>query len=173
MCKLVQETKVVNACMSSLPLKDSCINTTISSMALHWTQDITKTIAEIYRVLTKNGNLFISIPIENTFYELNYILKALKLPTIHFIKHAYVVKLLEEQGFNISSSSHITKFMQKYSSFREFISSMKKLGTNINRNTGFINKKTFYEISEIYSNRFATEKTINVSWNIAFIAAQK
>ena len=175
MCKRAKLSNysTINAKMESLPLSNRCVDFVTSSFSLHWSYDISKTISEINRIINKHGKLFISIPVNNTFYELNDILRMLKLPEIEFFKFKYLLNLLTKSGFKIDTRSYTFSSTEHYDSFENFIRSIKKIGANINRNKNLMNKKIFYSISELYNQNLLTPSGIKVSWEIAYIVATR
>ncbi|KAI3648003.1 hypothetical protein MP228_008224 [Amoeboaphelidium protococcarum] len=53
-----------------LPFKDNEFNLIVSSMSMHWINDIPGTLSELYRVLKPNCPLLIAMPGNDTLYEL-------------------------------------------------------------------------------------------------------
>lgn len=175
MCQVsqTQSSSVVNANMEQLPFLDSCVDTVTSSLSLHWACNIRKSIQEAHRVLQNNGRIFISIPIQNTFCELNHVLISLGIKATEFLKLRYILSLMEQTGFTIDDTTHTSILKERHNTFEEFIRSMKNVGANFNKNQTIINKRTFYLISELYHDMFSINGGIEASWYIAYIIATK
>ncbi len=163
----------INARMESLPLRNHCMDVITSSLSIHWSDNIQSTIQEIRRVLKTNGKVLISIPTTQTFCELNNIFSSIGLATIDFIAFQEFITLLENNAFTVNTNSYTSYIEQHYNSFYDFIKSMKKTGTNINKTGNIIDPTTFNLISKLYQNKFGTEKKIKVSWEIGYILAAK
>lgn len=175
MCQLAQGNCLgtINACMDQLPFISGSIDVIITSLILHWSQDLVSTLYEVNRVMCRGGRLYITIPVEGTFYEFNYILKSLDLPIIKFLSYGRLLTILKCCGFTLGSNEYVEHIEEYYDSFRSFIDSMKKNGTSTNRSGNFITKRMFSKISKEYEEKFAMDNKVKVSWDIAYVVAIK
>ena len=176
MCKHAQENSkghTINADMHYLPLKNNCIDIATASMSLHWSPHLERTIVEIYRVLSRHGKLYFTVPVNNTFYEFNHILSLLDIPVIKFIQSLDIISLLEKHKLFTHHETNISSLVTEYDSCEDFIRFMKNTGANISKNKSFLTKEVLKKINKLYGKMFASGDKIKVSWDIAYIVATK
>lgn len=95
-----------------------------SNMALHWSNDLSATLAKIHQQLTHDGCLAFSIPLAGTFKELqpNF--------AIHSFYHLDNINtFLTVNGFHLSAQ-HITTTTYSFMNIVQALKSIKQVGAN-------------------------------------------
>jgi len=108
-----------------------CANIVFSNMALHWSKDFKKIIASIFHILTDDGLLAFSIPLQHCFYQLD------SSQRNHFISFKQCASLLQRSNFQLL---HVSQYYSNYvfNSQYEALRHIKSTGANtlLNRTTG-------------------------------------
>ncbi|MBL6785724.1 MAG: methyltransferase domain-containing protein [Rickettsiales bacterium] len=143
--------------LSDLPDRYDCI---FANMSLHWSNDHKLIISNLRNLLNDKGNLFISLPTENSFKELKSINKNLH-------KKLDLAPLITTDDLDANKIT-LKSYKENFNSLFEILKHFKKNGTG-SKNTGIKPlKKSDYQF--LLNNNY---KVKSLSWEIAFLKFNK
>ena len=105
-------------------LGDETPDLIFSNMALHWSGDFTQLLSHLFHRLEKGGVLAFSIPLKNTFHEIETFVNIQPFLTADVVKE----KLMQQHFESVyhTSEQHIVQF----STLHDALISIKKTGAN-------------------------------------------
>lgn len=154
--------------IDNLPIRPSSSNIIFSNMALQWLSDHDKVLSEAYSILSKDGVLMFSMPVNGSFYSIDNLCSGLfnTFPDADSIKY-----LLKEKNFNILKSE--TKFYTTYfDSCLEAFQSIKRLGAGVSlrsKNRSLVLSRRVLQVVDQY---FQGNK-VPLDYKIFYVIAQK
>ena len=136
-------------------------------MVLQWLNNHDKILSDIYDLLSKDGVLIFSVPVDGSFYSINNIYAGLfnKFPDADLLKC-----FLKEKNFNILKSE--TKiYTTRFDSCFDALQSIKALGAGVNlkNNNGFALSRRALRIVDAYFQG----NQIPLDYKILHVIAQK
>lgn len=158
--------------MNKLPFKDNSFDMVTSSMAFQWSDDLSKTFSESYRVLSEGGILAFTIPnnkslvaLKNSFSQLG------KQNSINdFYDEEYVKSLLEFSKFSILEF-HKNEIKVEFDNVISLLKSFKEIGANISKNGGEnLTKSDLKFLQDTYPDN--NDKKI-LTWDINYVVCKK
>ncbi|MFC1467420.1 methyltransferase domain-containing protein [Verrucomicrobiota bacterium] len=112
----------------------------VSSAALHWTQDLQATFANVYQNLLPRGAFVFGIMLDNTFKELRQLRSEIapnKVSTFSLPTYHQTVEALEQSGFRIELAER-TEYLFPYENARAFLKVIHEQGvTGGSRESGY------------------------------------
>jgi malonyl-CoA O-methyltransferase len=153
--------------IENLPIISGSSNIIFSNMALQWLNNHDKILSNIYDLLSRDGVLIFSVPVDGSFYSINNICPGLfnKLPDADLIKC-----FLKAKNFNILKSE--TKiYTTWFSSCFDALQSIKALGAGVNlkNNNGIVLSRRALRMVDAYFQG----KQIPLDYKIFYVIAQK
>ncbi len=138
MLKAVEFGINIQGDIENLPFKDNSFNFVISSFSLHWT-DLNKSFKEINRILDKNGNFLLAIPIEDSLKFINFLLNENKF---NFLSEYEVINTLKENGLSIKDYK-IVEYYQSFKNGYDFLKHLHQTGVSINTSDKSFREKKY------------------------------
>ena len=160
-----------------LALQDQSEDLIFSNFALQWCNDLTPSLAEIYRVLNSNGQFYFAIPGPQTLWELREVWGEVD-KHIHINRFASADQwqtTLKSVGFSQIELTQATK-IEYHPSVKDLLWNLKTVGaTNYNRGkskqlTGKQHLKRLYQAYEQYK---TDQGQYPATWDIIFGRAVK
>ena len=150
----------------------------ISSSALHWVKDLTKTFKTIFNNLEDDGVFVFGLMLKDTLIELQTIRKevAPKKAQTHFLPTSEeVITALKSVGFSIDQTRHrIDTFT--YPSATQFLQAIHEQGVTggkTSRDTAPLSRQELQKLIQIYQARFSTDQGVEASYETLSIRARK
>jgi len=126
-----KKSRLINADMEKLPIKNDSIDLIFSNLAIQWVNDLEQTLQEFKRIGRANGLLMFTTFGPSTLWELNESWQQLdKTPHVHrFMDMHDIGDLLVGSGFAepVMDSETIT---MHYPTFKEVLIDLKNIGAN-------------------------------------------
>ena len=167
----------VNADAESLPFKDASFDGVLSSLALQWSADLDKSLAEVLRVLKPKGQFVFSSLTTGTLRELDAAYNYLdgKKHTIEFEPAMRMFARLKKAGFaevNISAQTITYWYKDIFTLLRD----IKSIGASYNfsgESKGLKGKDYFKKLENIYRSQTPKEEKLPAKWEVIYITARK
>lgn len=162
----------INAKAEEIPVREHIADLLISSSTLQWLKEPVFNILEIFKILRKGGNFYISIFTSNTLSEIK------KVSQITGFGSVYDLKEIDFYLNTINTIGNIKKhevkiYKQKYSSVKELLMSHKFTGTNYTEKKRFSGKEKFLKFCEIYKKLYGNSEGVYATYEVLFIEGQK
>lgn len=144
---------------------ENCLfNCIFSNMALQWSTDLQKTFSHINQNMQLNGFFLFSLPIKNTFQELNDNAKN------HFFDLSTINILLQQSGFATISKNQETLSLN-FNSVIEALHSIKAVGANYHQhlNSGLKGKSYLSTLT----NHFPIHQPFSLTYEIGYFLTRK
>ncbi len=133
-----------------------------ANMSLHWCADINTAIANAKKYLKPNGKIFISIPSDNSFQELNEINQKLKTKL-------KLGPLINKADLKLKNPKMLTQeYIQNFNSLFELLKNFKRTGTGSKFNNNKALLKSDYNYLKSVNDKYKT-----LSFEIIFITEAK
>lgn len=157
----------VAADFEGIPFQEGTFNTIISSLAYQWTKDLTKAMAEAYRVLTPGGSFIFSTLGPETFKELRAVRTELHktsgrdglAPSMNFSSSEVLSKAIKTVGFEIKLMRS-EEVRREYRNLFALLKALKGIGA-INpeqaKEKSLGQATILKDLSRNYTERFSTE----------------
>ena len=160
-----------------MALNDQSEDLVFSNFALQWCNDLSPSLAEIYRVLKPQGEFHFAIPGPKTLWELRQVWGQVD-EGIHinrFLSCSQWQSALELAGFTNIDLSNTTK-IEYHASVKDLLWNLKTVGAT-NHNSGkskrLTGKKHINRLYEAYGQFKTSENTFPATWDIIFGCAVK
>jgi malonyl-CoA O-methyltransferase len=160
-----------------LALDDQSEDLVFSNFALQWCNDLSPSLAEIYRVLKPQGEFHFAIPGPKTLWELRQVWSQVD-EDIHinrFLSCSQWQRALELAGFKNIDLGNTTK-IEYHASVKDLLWNLKTVGAT-NHNSGkskrLTGKKHINRLYEAYGQFKTSENTFPATWDIIFGYAVK
>ncbi|QXK92317.1 methyltransferase domain-containing protein [Neoehrlichia mikurensis] len=161
----------VNCNMDMMPFKENTFDIIISSMAMHWTDNIFVTLKSVLSILKPKSQLYITIPIFGTLQELIAVNKKIGSNFNYFYKVYELKNIIDVLGAKVQYIDCI-ECRQYYKTFREFLVNMKMTGSYIKKS--FCNTKyNIFTLSRKYEKLYVDQGKIFSSWHIMYLIVKK
>ncbi|MEH0830976.1 methyltransferase domain-containing protein [Anaplasma bovis] len=179
MCCIAREKNkavlTVNGNMNYMPFRNEFFTAVISSMAMHWVEDISRAFKSIIRISKKEGRgIFVSIPVEGTFKELLGCYEMLGMNSKH---EFYSVSAIEEMLSNLGVKITYVECEQRtteHRTFFEFVNVLRKTGSHVPRTSAKVDgDESIKKVSSLYRSVFSNQSKIVSSWNIAYFVIKR
>ncbi|KAM7539093.1 hypothetical protein Aperf_G00000050624 [Anoplocephala perfoliata] len=184
------ETQLLVVDEEFLPFADNSLNLVLSSLSLHWVNDLSSTFKQVLRVLKPDG-CFLGVTFTtDTLYELRVALQLAETERLGgfynhvnpFIESARFGELLKENGYSLISLD-VDEIVIHYPSMFELMDDLRGMGESnaaINRPLR-LNKNVLFAASSIYQERFGAareggkegERCIPATFKLLFFIAWK
>lgn len=166
---LINKTQVdirfLLADFDALPFNKNTFDLIFSNMALQWSLNIKRTLRHIIKKLMKNRVFVFSIPLENTFVEIN------PNHRNHFYSYDSILLILEELGVNLIKARQIT-FRDRYETAIKALRAIKNVGANsvshLPANKGVLGKSNVHKIISSVGDGF-----YSLSYQVGIFIIQK
>jgi len=135
-----------------------------SNMALQWSTNIKKTFTHINQNMRLNGFFLFSLPLKNTFQELNADAKN------HFFDLSEISNLLQQSGFVLLSENQ-EKLLLNFNSVREALHSIKAVGANYHHPSNSSLRGKSY-LSTL-NNHFPIHQRFSLTYEIGYFLIRK
>ncbi len=121
----------IQADAARLPFTGHCFDGVVSNFALQWLASPDDFAHELSRVLAKNGQFCLAIPIDGTLHELNqaWAMVDNSRHTNRFFSSQTWLEALQQAGLTIKSHQQ-SAFYQYYDSTKALLKSLKAIGAN-------------------------------------------
>ncbi len=169
---LFNKTRLINADMENLPIKDDSFDLIFSNLALQWVNDLEQTLKEFKRIGRSNGLLMFTTFGPNTLWELNESWHKLdKKPHVHrFIDMHDIGDILVGSGFAEPVMDSETIIMQ-YPNFKDVLIDLKNIGANNadkQRSKGLMTPHKFKRLENYYKEIGFKEEQYQASFEIIY-----
>ena len=160
-----------------LALDDQSEDLVFSNFALQWCNDLSPSLAEIYRVLKPSGQFHFAIPGPKTLWELRQVWAQID-QDIHinrFLSCSQWHSALEGGGFTNINLRSTTK-VEYHASVRDLLWNLKTVGAtnhNSGKNKYLTGKKPIQNLYEAYGQFKTSQGTFPATWDIIFGSAVK
>uniref|UniRef100_A0A5K3ENQ2 Arginine-hydroxylase NDUFAF5, mitochondrial n=1 Tax=Mesocestoides corti TaxID=53468 RepID=A0A5K3ENQ2_MESCO len=173
-----------------LPFKDNSLDMIITSLSLHWVNDLPATLSQVLRSLKPDGCLLGVTFTVDTLFELRVSLQLAEAERLGgfachvspFVESSRFGELLKEQGFSLISLD-VDEFVVHYPSMFELMDDLRGMGESnaaISRPLR-LNRDVLFAASSIYDERFGTlreggqdgERCIPATFRLLFFIAWK
>ncbi|MGC1854379.1 MAG: malonyl-ACP O-methyltransferase BioC [Candidatus Aquirickettsiella sp.] len=162
----------VGGCAENLPFSDHSFELVYSNLMLHWSNDFTKSLKEIRRILKPEGLLLFSMVGPDSLQELRNCWRA-----IDNQPHVHVFVDMHDLGDNLLHTPFVDPVMDVeyftllYSEALDLMKELKKLGVqNIakNRQRGLTSKGTLKKLIQSYEYFRSPEGKLPATWEIIY-----
>ncbi|MEN9450625.1 MAG: hypothetical protein RJA83_1243 [Pseudomonadota bacterium] len=162
----------VNGCAENLPFSDHSFELVYSNLMLHWSNDFTKSLKEIRRILKPEGLLLFSMVGPDTLQELRYCWR-----TIDDQPHVHLFVDMHDLGDNLLQTPFVDPVMDVeyftllYKEALDLMKELKKLGVqNITRDRqrGLTSKGTLKKLIQAYECFRSPEGKLPATWEIIY-----
>lgn len=160
-----------------LALDNNVADLIISNMALHWCNNLEKTLQELHRVLKAGGHIHIATLGPKTLYELRECWQLIdnNQHVNDFIKPTTLKSLLIDLKFkNINIETNIVH--QQYKTVYDIMKNLKTLGAsnnNFGRPKTLVGKQKFKQLAYHYE-KFRNDKNqLPVSYEVIYVTGEK
>jgi malonyl-CoA O-methyltransferase len=177
---------VVNGDAGQLPFKNHAFDLVVSTSTLQWIEDLDVFFRQCHRVLQPGGTLCIAFFAGRTMWELQECYRD-ALQVRHGDTHAYLDRLhrfkdvtevreaLGRSCFRTVSFNSETE-MDSYAGVHDLLRSVKRIGAGSaaqeSRRGGLGWRRILNETSRLYSERYATDGMIPVTYEVFYIIAR-
>nr|CUU99500.1 hypothetical transcript [Hymenolepis microstoma] len=184
------ETQIVNIDEEFLPFSENSLNLVLSSLSLHWVNDLPSTLKQVLHSLKPDGCFLGVIFTTDTLFELRVALQLAELDRLGgfynhvspFIESARFGELLKECGYTLISLD-VDELVIHYPSMFELMDDLRGMGESnaaLNRPIR-LNKEVLFAASSIYNEKFSTlreggmegERCIPATFRLLFFIAWK
>ena len=179
MCRIAQEKNkavlTVNCNMNHMPFRNEFFTAVISSMAMHWVEDMYSAFKSIIRISQKEGmGIFVSIPVEGTFKELLGCYEMLGMNSKHeFYSVSAIKEILSNLGVKVTYVE-CEQSTTEHRTFFEFVNVLRKTGSYVPRTATKIDgDESIKKVSSLYRRAFSSQNKIVSSWNIAYFVIKR
>ncbi len=127
MRKIGIESNLVSADLMNIPFEDNFFDAVISISTYEHIKDLESAMKELYRVLKKEGHIYIGVPVKNNLTNAFFNLVGKHLPTdeMHPSSHKDVIEALKKK-FKIKNIITFPKFLPLNYSFYVVVEAIKK-----------------------------------------------
>lgn len=162
----------VGGCAENLPFSDHSFELVYSNLMLHWSNDFTKSLKEIRRILKPEGLLLFSMVGPDTLQELRYCWR-----TIDDQPHVHLFVDMHDLGDSLLQTPFVDPVMDVeyftllYSEALDLMKELKKLGVqNIakDRQRGLTSKGTLKKLIQAYECFRSQEGKLPATWEIIY-----
>ncbi len=162
----------VGGCAENLPFSDHSFELVYSNLMLHWSNDFTKSLKEIRRILKPEGLLLFSMVGPDSLQELRNCWRAIDNQL-----HVHVFVDMHDLGDNLLHTPFVDPVMDVeyftllYSEALDLMKELKKLGVqNIakNRQRGLTSKGTLKKLIQAYEYFRSPEGKLPATWEIIY-----
>ena len=142
--------------MDDMPLADNAFDLVFSSMAMQWTKNPKTVIAEVSRLLSKNGRAVILVPTNDSFAKLKHAYRVSELnPRLHSLPSADQWKEAARVNQLIVDSEQVRIFNDRHSSIVALLRSISAIGASATASTG---SKLSKSVLRALEQNYPTEK---------------
>jgi len=168
-----------------LPMADNSVDMVFSSMALQWSDNQQKVLAEVARVMTTGAHAVLAIMCDGSFNQLND-----SWQTIDSQRH--VNDFASAQSWYDAAKSqglHVTMEEKKYVTWhlniRQLLTSIKSIGANVlltNQNSteqptsnikNVFNRHTLQHLETCYQQKYAENMQLPLTYQVCFLRCSK
>lgn len=165
----VGPTNLIQADAESLPFRTGAIDVCFANLSLQWCTDLSQAIAEMRRVLKRDGEAAFNLPLRGSFCELQQSWRQVDgLPHTQQFRSLDDV-LIDIEGAGITGYQHsIIEYQQWFPDLKTLLQSIKGVGANyVARTTtpGLMTPRRFARLSEHYE-VYRTDKGIPLTWRV-------
>ena len=162
----------VGGCAENLPFSDHSFELVYSNLMLHWSNDFSKSLKEIRRILKPEGLLLFSMVGPDTLQELRYCWR-----TIDDQPHVHLFVDMHDLGDNLLQTPFVDPVMDVeyftllYSEALDLMKELKKLGvqnTARDRQRGLTSKGTLKKLIQAYECFRSQEGKLPATWEIIY-----
>ncbi len=166
------DTYWVGGCTENLPFNDHSFELIYSNLMLHWSNDFSKSLSEIRRILKPGGLLLFSMVGPDTLQELRYCWS-----TIDNRPHVHLFVDMHDLGDNLLQTPFIDPVMDVeyftllYSETLDLLKELKKLGVqNLakDRQRGLTSKGTLKKLLQAYESFRNQAGKLPATWEIIY-----
>ncbi|RUM58385.1 MAG: hypothetical protein DSY53_04935, partial [Persephonella sp.] len=134
-----------------------------SSFSLHWT-DLDQSFKEINRILSKNGNFLLAIPVKDSLKFINFLLNENKF---NFLSEDIVIDTLKGNSLTIKNYK-IVEYYQSFKNGYHFLKHLHQTGVSINTSD-----KSFKEKKYIVNKFKSWENNCFINYRLIFLKGSK
>jgi malonyl-CoA O-methyltransferase len=165
-----------------IDLMDEEYDLIVSSMALHWIENLPEWLVRVNKVMSENGSLYFVLPIKNTLYELersfNYAYKELGLINQKHVIDFYLDEKIEKSisNYNVDFVEK-NEYQKKYDDIKLMINSIKGIGGGYSFGNSLdfsMRKKMFNKAFDYYQKHYSDSNgKILQTWAFLFVGVNK
>lgn len=162
----------VCGCAENLPFSDQSFELVYSNLMLHWSNDFSKSLNEIRRILKPGGLLLFSMVGPDTLQELRHCWR-----TIDDRSHVHVFVDMHDLGDNLLQTPFVDPVMDVeyftllYSEGLDLLKELKKLGVqnlSKDRQRGLTSKGTLKKLLQAYESFRSQAGKLPATWEIIY-----
>ncbi|MCU7612301.1 methyltransferase domain-containing protein [Anaplasma capra] len=163
----------INCDMQAMPFPANFFSVVVSSMAVHWAQDICASLHGMLRVLSGTGRgLFISVPVRGTLEELSVCERLVNRgQRFTFRDTKFFTEIISSLGGKVEYVQ-CKEYTLKHKTCIQLLSSITKTGAQF-----FGGKagtaRDILDVCRTYSNLFSRDGMVVSSWNVAYFIIKK
>lgn len=156
----------------ALPFKAGSFDLLVSSFALQWCPDLTRTFAEIHRVLAPGARAYFALPIGQTLHELKTCWRQVDPDTSHvneFYQQQELVAAAQQLDFK-QVNIEVQEQQEFYPDLRAITNALKAMGAhNVTQGRAkqLTGKQKLKQLTEQYE-RYRSDRGLPVTWQVAF-----
>lgn len=162
----------------NLPLVDNSISVATSNFALQWCGNLSRAFAEVQRVLAPQGRFLLTLPAEDTLWELKESWRAADPVHTHvnqFVDEAFVRRAARQGGLKIKRAALLSRCVY-YPSVAGLAEELKTLGAHnatLGRSRTLTSKGTYRRMLAHYEKRRSAKGTLPATWRVLLLEMVK
>ncbi len=166
----------------SLPLANNSVDLVFSSMALQWCCNQQQVMAEVNRVLSKQGQAVLAIMCDGSFIELNHCWRQIDNQR-HINQFATATSwkvAAKQQGLQVEMLQ--SSFTTWHSGIRALLGSIKDIGANVLLEAKFtqlekvksaLNRTSLQQLEQFYQQEYAQASQLPLTYQVCFLHCTK
>ncbi len=172
--------QAVQADAAHLPFKDNVFHLVVSNLAYQWVEDLSASFRQIYRVLGKDGELYVTLFTRETLWEM-YESFQNAFPSIpgrsvpltsRLPEGESVLSALQGQGFQIIRQQRQNS-RRPFTDLLDLLRWLKAIGANTMNGTFFIGREGLAAADQYYKSQFKSQQGIQATFEVIKIVARK
>lgn len=158
----------------NLPLPDHCISVVTSNFALQWCGNLSRAFSEVHRVLVPKGRFLLTLPAQDTLWELKESWRAADpahTHVSHFVDEEHLRRAARQAGLKIARMALVSRCMY-YPTVAALADELKTLGAHnatVGRMRTLTPKGVYRRMLAHYEQRRTTQGKLPATWRVLLV----